>query len=115
MLIINLVLVHAQVIHNFKNTKLCIQDRGVADSSHTYLRSLAAREVFVMDTIITWCNSSKKGLKKKSQIHAKPIKASYQQPTYMPAAAIFKAVEEEGKTGLTLPVLRLWFRSSYLV
>lgn len=53
--------------------------------------------------------------KKKSQIHAKPIKASSQEPPYIPAAAIFKAVEEKGKTGLTLPVLRLWLRSSYLV
>lgn len=60
MLTISLLLVHAQVIHNFKHTKLCIQDRGVADSSQAYPRSLGVRKVFVMDTTITWYNSSKK-------------------------------------------------------
>lgn len=107
-LTISLLLVHAQVIHNFKHTKLCIQDRGVADSSQAYPKSLGARKVF--DGHYNNMVQLFQKAEKKSQIHAKSIKASYQQPTYIPAAAIFKAVEEEGKTGLTLH-----FRSSYLV
>lgn len=46
MVIINLLLIHPQMIHKFIGIKLCIQD-----SSHMQLRSLGARKVLVMDNM----------------------------------------------------------------